>query len=295
MPNGVIDTKWDRIRRIPFEKRTKEEQSTKEEHVVLKRLSRHKAGCVRDKPYGVNEDEEIARIWLEMMGYFDIRWAEDPPDYVVEERYAVEVRRLNRMVEVDGRNEGEEVSLIPLSAIVKDVLKELGPPHPGELSWSVDINYETDVGQPPKNWGKQKKERIKTKLRVFLSSFHGPQGKTIAVGDGINLVCWCAYGPLCQRFVLGQVEDPGSGWVLADLVPSIKSCIAEKSRKIQNKYKELKELKEWWLILVDHISHGMIASSERHLKSVCEQTPLRDPWSRCIVVDYWSPDLYCDL
>ena len=76
MPNGVIDTKWDRIRRIPFEKRTKEE------HVVLKRLSRHKAGCVRDKPYGVNEDEEIARIWLEMMGYFDIRWAEDPPDYV---------------------------------------------------------------------------------------------------------------------------------------------------------------------------------------------------------------------
>ena len=144
MPNGVIDTKWDRIRRIPFEKRTRQES------LVLKRLSSQKVGCVREEPYGVNEDEEIARIWLEMNGYVDIQRADDPPDYVVEGRYGVEVRRLNRMVEVDGRNEGEEVSLIPLSEIVEDVLEELGPPHPGEHSWYVDINYEIDVGQPPK-------------------------------------------------------------------------------------------------------------------------------------------------
>lgn len=289
MPNRVIDTKWDRIRRIPFEKRTREE------HVVLKKLSRHKAGSVRDKPHGVNADEEIARIWLEMSGYIDIQWGDDPPDYVVKERYAVEVRRLNRIVEVNGRNKGEEESLIPLSAIVEEVLDELGPPHPGELSWSVDINYEIDIGQPPKMWAKNKKERITKKLREVLSVFDGREGVTIQAGDGISLVCWRADVPLCRRFVMGQVEDPGAGWILADLIPSINNSIKEKTRKIKDKLNELSELEGWWLILVDHISRGMIASSERHLRAVREQIPSKGPWSRFIVVDYWKPDMYFEL
>ena len=289
MPNGVIDTNWNWTRRIPFEKRTREE------HVVLTRLSRHKADRVRNKPNGVNEDEEIARIWLEMTGHFDIRLGDDPPDYVVEDRYAVEVRRLNRMVEADGRNEGEEVSLYPLSAIVNDVLQKLGPPHPGEHCWYVDINYEIDVGQPPKKWQKKKKEQIKTKLREVLRLFDGREGVTIQVGCGISLVFWRAYEPLSQRYLLNQVDDPGAGWVLANLIPSIKSCIEEKTGKIKYKLKELSELEGWWLILVDHISHGMIASNKHYLKSVREQIPSHGPWSRCIVVDYWKPDMYFEL
>ncbi len=250
---------------------------------------------MRNKPQGVNEDEEIARIWLEMMGYSDIRLGDDPPDYVVEDRHAVEVRRLNRMVEADGRNDGEEVSFYPLSAIVKDVLQKLGPPHPGEHCWYVDVSYEIDVGQPPKKWPIKKKEKIKTKLREVLRLFDGREGVTIQVGCGISLVCWSAYETLCHRFVLGQVEDPGAGWILADLILGIKICIEEKTRKIKDKLNELSELKDWWLILVDHISRGMIASSERHLRAVREQIPSKGPWSRCIVVDYWKPDMYFEL
>ena len=46
------------------------------------------------------DDEGLARKWLESQGYTDItRPCSDPPDYVVNSAYAVEVRRLNQRIE----------------------------------------------------------------------------------------------------------------------------------------------------------------------------------------------------
>ena len=175
------------MRRIPCERQTVEEQD------VLRRLSRYRAERARNGSGNSNQDEEIARIWLEMMGYSDIRRSDDdPPDYVIGGRIAVEVRRLNRVVESEGSNEGEEVSLIPLGEIVNEVITELGDPHSVEHSWHVDINYDIEVGQPPKNWSKKKKEKIKTNLREVLRLFDGREGVTIQMGYGISLVCWRA-------------------------------------------------------------------------------------------------------
>lgn len=46
-----------------------------------------------------NREEERARQWLESQGYTDIldlsQDGNDPPDFMVENRIAVEVRRLN--------------------------------------------------------------------------------------------------------------------------------------------------------------------------------------------------------
>lgn len=289
LPYAVIDTEWHRIRRTPCERRTAQEQD------VLRQFSRYKAEGVRNGSEISNLDEEVARIWLEMKGYDCLQPAGDPPDYVASDRYAVEVRRLNRMVDVNGRTEGEEEFLIPLRDICNEVLASLGPRHSAEHSWYIDINCDSEAGEPPKEWKKTKKKRIKATLREVLCAFNGTQGVTIPVGCGISLVCWRAHETLSQRFVLNQVDDPGSGWILADLIPGIKICIEEKTRKIKDKLNELSELEEWWLILVDHISRGMIASSERYLRAVRDQIPSKGPWSRCIVVDYWKPDMYFEL
>ncbi len=62
-----------------------------------------------------NEDECRAKRWLESQGHTDIyRPCTEPPDFVVEGCYAVEVRRLNWMTDRDGKSEGIENSEKPL-------------------------------------------------------------------------------------------------------------------------------------------------------------------------------------
>ena len=72
-----------------------------------------------------NCDERIAKRWLELQGYSDVRRPnDDPPDYVVEGRYGVEVRCLNWMTEVNGESEGMEGYEKPLERTIQRVLEE---------------------------------------------------------------------------------------------------------------------------------------------------------------------------
>ena len=84
------------------------------------------------------DDEGLARKWLESQGYTDItRPCSDPPDYVVNSAYAVEVRRLNQRIEVDGRTEGEENSRKSLHRTIGRTLVEIDPPA-NDQNWVVD-------------------------------------------------------------------------------------------------------------------------------------------------------------
>ena len=52
-----------------------------------------------------NTDERFAKKWLEFQGYSNIeKIKNDPPDFVVEGKYAIEVRRLNHSIQVNGQN-----------------------------------------------------------------------------------------------------------------------------------------------------------------------------------------------
>ena len=88
------------------------------------------------------DDEGLARKWLESQGYTDItRPCSDPPDYVVNSAYAVEVRRLNQRIEVDGRTEGEENSRKSLHRTIGRTLVEIDPPA-NDQNWVVDCKYD---------------------------------------------------------------------------------------------------------------------------------------------------------
>ena len=96
------------------------------------------------------DDESLARKWLESQGYTDIkRPCSDPPDYVVNSKYAVEIRRLNRRIEIGGQFEGEEQSRIALRGTIEKVLEEFGPPSEGQV-WIVDCEYDFSKLLPEK-------------------------------------------------------------------------------------------------------------------------------------------------
>ena len=64
-----------------------------------------------------NKDELRAKNWLREQGYRDIRRpCSDPPDFVIDGNFAVEVTRLNQRITVgNGRgSKGEEEARMPL-------------------------------------------------------------------------------------------------------------------------------------------------------------------------------------
>ena len=82
----------------------------------------------------MNEEELRARQWLEdKEGYTDIldlsKDNQDPPDFVVENRIGIEVRRLNWM---DDSNEGGETDENALTSMIEEVLEKSDEP-PGGL------------------------------------------------------------------------------------------------------------------------------------------------------------------
>ena len=89
-----------------------------------------------------NDDERLAKKWLEYQGHSSIERSEDdPPDYVVDGKFAVEVRRLNQRIEIDGQTEGEENSRISLYQTIESTLAEIDPLG-NDRSWIVDCEYD---------------------------------------------------------------------------------------------------------------------------------------------------------
>lgn len=286
VPYEIIASEWDQLQRKPGKR------WTKEEILRVKALSRYRADWIRNRETKNNKDEEIAKVWLEMEGHVNIyRPYNDPPDYVVNGRHAVEVRRLNRMSVTNGKTRGEEEFLFHLGDVVKGVLEEFGPPPPGKHSWYVDCDYVVDLARLLKK--QKKKEGFKKKIREFLKSFNCSEIMGFRLEDGIRLSLRSAYKSLSHKFVLGEVEDPTTGMVLSELIENIPRCIKEKTDKVKNSNK-VEEFEDWWLILVDHICPETIFFGEIR-EAVRGAVSPEAPWSKIIIINYRDPQRFYEL
>ncbi len=82
----------------------------------------------------MNQDELIVKQYLDGLGLGPVEFEPDgniPPDFVVNRTIAVEVRRLNKHVEVDGQPQGLEQAEFPLLKLTKNVFKKLESLHDG--------------------------------------------------------------------------------------------------------------------------------------------------------------------
>ena len=233
-----------------------------------------------------NEDELLARKWLESQEFVDIqRPREDPPDYVVDGRNAVEVMRLNFA--------GEESLEIPLKKIVNDVLKNTELPEDGG-TWYIYVEY--DFSSFPK------KRIVERQIRNALDSLiyphkrdslkrlghsyrnkkhsrnytpHSHFHRCLPCGICLNFL-WAESQP--PRFELVQVSDGKGAMVLSALSENIDRCIKNKSRKIE---RCINDYENWWLILIDHMN---ILPPGFDLEKLREVISSREPWSRIVII-----------
>ena len=229
----------------------------------------------------MNDSERSVYRYLTSHGFRDVVHEPDgkvPPDFLVDGRIAVEVRRLN-----EGENTGrghrglEEVSK-PLNALVINALAAVGPPI-DDASWFVFYTYRRPL--PP--W----KALDKDLRSVLMNIRERPnlQESDVWVASKLRLKFTRAGTVHPCLFVPGGSSDHESGGiVVSDMAQNLRVYIAEKSRKVfgvKGKYSE------WWLAFEDRIGYGVLDESGR--RDLQQQVRVEPPWSKIILVNPLNP------
>jgi hypothetical protein len=138
---------------------------------------------VRSTDGVMDQSEKVAYQYLSSCGFRDIVYEPDgniPPDFLVNDSVAVEVRRLNQNEQTPAGPRGLEETAIPLGAKVSRLLRTLGSADGGE-SWYVFYSFRRPV--PP--W-----IELERSLRLELGRFRGGVGRELTGRD------------ICHRFRL---------------------------------------------------------------------------------------------
>lgn len=114
----------------------------------------------------MDDTERLAEQYLRSLNLGGVVYEPDgnvPPDFLVDARIAVEVRRLNQNYEFpDGSRQGLEELAIPLWKRFKTHLPSLGPSANGEC-WYVGLDFR----RPLEEW-KTLRPLVEAELRAFM-------------------------------------------------------------------------------------------------------------------------------
>jgi hypothetical protein len=201
----------------------------------------------------MNRDERLAKKWLENIGFQSIIFEPDgnvTPDFLVDNRIAVEVRRLiQNSVNKNGAMKGLEEESIPLTQKIQNLLQSYGPPVNAK-SWFICINFE----RPLPTWKtlKLEIENLVKKLKVSQPSQPIFYYKLL---KNFEIDILPTPTSLTHMFMIGGSADGDSGgWVLGELEKNLQLILPEKYKKIE-KYKA--KYREWWLVLPNYICYEM--------------------------------------
>jgi hypothetical protein len=225
----------------------------------------------------MDKSEKLVAAFLAHQGYSDIENHPDgkhcPPDFLVDRRIAVEVRRLNQNYQGKTRIEGLEEEAIRLRDRIRKCASSFGRPTQG-VSWFLFFDFR----RPVDPW-----KKLKPKLRDALQGFMNDTAHTqthLSLGNGFELKFFPASNLHSTFYVLGMLHDNDSGaWVIAELEKNLRICIREKTDKIA-KYKP--KYPEWWLVLVDRIGYGLDQSDRKQFR---DTVSLYHEWDRIVLLD----------
>lgn len=226
----------------------------------------------------MNRDEDIARIYLESLGLGSIVHEPDGnrmPDFLVDRRIAVEVRRLNQHTRAGDRPEGLENVEAALVRYFDKLLPSLGSAG-GTGSWWVSYHFQRPLDM------KALKRDIPNVLRHFVEDRDGGR-HTFTLQRNFEMDLQPTTEIHENRFLLGAYSDyDAGGFVGSEIIRNADLCIAEKTAKMLR----VKELyPEWWLLLVDRIGPKLNEFERDDLPNHIDP----GPWDRVILLDPRTP------
>ena len=232
----------------------------------------------------MNVDERIADTYLRSLGFADVVFEPDgniPPDFLIDGRVAVEVRRLNQNEESPEGPRGLEEVEIPLRDRVRHLLKTFGPARNGE-TWYVFYEFHRPIA-----------DDLIPRMQNILAGFRDANDRqpgSRPISERCELDLLRAGHPYVDFFVLGGYADlDAGGFVLSELDRNIRICVAEKNRKVA---RVRARYPEWWLLLVDHIGLGLDGEDRQQLRGLLQ---LDNGWDRILIASPLEPGRGYDL
>jgi hypothetical protein len=229
--------------------------------------------------------ELLVHNHLVFRGYSDIVYEPDgnvPPDFLVDGRIAVEVRRLNENERGSSTPRGLEQVAIPLLRRVRALLASFGSAE--ELAWYVTLRFR----RPIPEWRVLERE-----LRAFLqvvrdSGVSTRQGTTVSGQVDLIVSPRTSSGGNTFRLAIESDGDSG-GWVLEELERNLLLCVEEKTKKIS---KVRHRYPEWWLVLADHVAYVISEDDQEKFREVVS---LEHTWDRIVLVNPLDHTSYFEL
>jgi hypothetical protein len=181
----------------------------------------------------VNNDEKIADRYLKSLAIGEVVYEPDgkvPPDFLVDGRIAVEVRRLNQHREVDGKLRGLEEDSISLRQSIENLLADFAAPKKAG-TWFVRFSFH----RPIPEW-----RMLRALIRDTLSRFLAAPADSawrVPITESFNVSIVRATEMPDRCFLLGGYNNrDAGGWIVSEVVRNASAFISAKSAKVTPKY-----------------------------------------------------------
>jgi len=209
----------------------------------------------------MDRTEAFARDFLEHLGHQDPVYEPDgnvPPDFLLADGTAVEVRRLNQIhIDEHGNTQGLETADAAIWRTIGTLLDAFQTSHKVDSTYGVFYEFGRPI--PPKRV-------IERELRAELENFLNGNRDTsvrrsLPCGVKIRLFDWGMWKGTPFRLA-GNLDRQRGGWIVEKLAIAIRHALVEKTYKI-SAFKA--NYARWWLVLIDQVIWGTDENDRRQL------------------------------
>ncbi len=234
----------------------------------------------------MNPEEQIAYNFLVKQGFTDIVFEPQgdslPPDFSAGDHIGIEVRRLNKQVEVNGKVEPIEKAQFSFIPYFESVLKEMDEPD-NPFSFALSVRYKR-----PLKGNKVLKDQLKKiiKVNILNENYYSD----IEINEKLVIAIYPCKTRLDTTYFIGSRMDFDQGGAVQPArFQALKLSIAEKDAKCSHLHNIYKEL---WLILVDTIFSRV---DQTYLQDLAWIPEIQSSFSRIIVISKLISDSWVDL
>lgn len=209
----------------------------------------------------IKPGEKIAMEYFQSIGYTNIQYEPEPncpPDLLLDEKIAVEVRRLNQFKHINGANKPLEDLEYQIMPRIRNLIKTFDHIPSQQTSW-ISVKY-----QRPLKVDKKLLEAVERALRIHMNRLD--QHFVYPITPTLEIRCRPSASSINYNkpFMWASSFDGDSGGLVVGMIyRSLKHIVMEKEGKIQphrNKYPT------WWLAVTDHIGYGLDDKDVAQLK-----------------------------
>lgn len=214
------------------------------------RKGKETSGTARNKR--MDRTESLSKTFLEALGHSDLIYEPDgniPPDFLLKDGTAVEVRALNQIYHDEkGDVRGLETAHVALRRTMEALLEAYESPIVESTTYGVFYEFSRPI--PSR---RALERELKVELDQFLSGARDvTRRRKLPCGIGLRLVELGKWKGAPFK-LSGIMDSQRGGWVVQQLGVALAHALREKDAKVKP-FKE--KYPRWWLVLIDEVSWG---------------------------------------